>query len=101
MRESRHSGEQIIEVLKELEAGLSVVEAVRKDGVSEQALALLEEQVWRIGSERSAAAQSAVATWRDQNQQKSWNNQSTQVKKPRLRLTLKTVQRRGQGQWQP
>ena len=54
MKKTRHSEEQIIGVLKQMEAGRRVPELAR--GVSEATL-YTEEQVRRHGSERGAAAE--------------------------------------------
>jgi len=56
MKKSKHTEEQIIGVLKQVEAGRTVKDVARELGVREDDLHL-EEQVRRHGSERGAAAE--------------------------------------------
>ena len=56
MKKSRHSEEQIIGVLQQMEAGRKVAEVAREVGVSEATALHLEVEVRGNGSERGAAA---------------------------------------------
>jgi transposase-like protein len=48
-----HTEEEILQVLREAEAGTSVVEVCRKHGISQQTLLSLEEEVCWAGFERT------------------------------------------------
>ena len=55
MKKGRFSEEQIIGILKRHEAGQKVADLAREHGISEATIYTLGGQVWRPGSERSAA----------------------------------------------
>lgn len=57
MKKTRYTEEQIIGVLKQMEAGRKVSDLARELGASEATPVHLEEQVWRAGSERSTSAE--------------------------------------------
>lgn len=55
MKQSKFSEEQIVRILKEIEAGAKVTETCRKHGISDADVLRLEEQVRRRGSVAAAA----------------------------------------------
>ena len=57
MKKGKHTEEQIIGVLKQVEAGRAVKEVARELDVSEAAIYTWKSEVRRHGSERGAAAE--------------------------------------------